>query len=236
MQIKEIESAGLKRKYQVVVPASTIEQEVESELKTAGKNVKIPGFRPGFVPMKILKQRYGASVENDVLRNLIQRTTGQVLNDNKLRPALAPDVSLEQQYTAGKDLTYTIAVETFPEVPDVKFEDIKLARHTFDIDDKEIDDALARMAERSPKLVTAKDGAKAALGNVVDIDFKGMMDGVAFDGGTAEHFQLELGSKQFIDGFEDQLVGVKAGDDKKVNVTFPKDYGSEKLAGQTCSV
>lgn len=231
MQVKEIESAGLKRTYQVIVPASTIADEVEAELKAAGKHVKIPGFRPGFVPMKILQQRFGKSVENDVLKNVIQRTTGQVLNDKKLRPALSPDVKVDT-YAEGKDLAYTVSVETFPEVPDIKFEDIKLARNTFDIAESDIDEACARIAERAPKLAPAKEGAKAALGNVVDIDFKGMIDGEVFAGGSAEHFKLELGSKQFIDTFEEQLVGAKAGDERSVKVTFPADYGSEQLAGK----
>ncbi|MDX2073865.1 MAG: trigger factor [Alphaproteobacteria bacterium] len=231
MQVKEIESAGLKRKYQVVVPASTIQDELETELKNAGKHVKIPGFRPGFVPMKILQQRYGKSMENDVLKNVIQRTTGQVLSDHKLRPALTPDVAVET-YAEGKDLAYTISVETFPEVPEAKFESIRLARNTFEIEEKEVDEACARIAERSPAMVPAAEGTKAELGNVVEIDFKGMIDGVAFDGGTAEKFRLELGSKQFIDNFEEQLVGVKAGDERTVTVTFPSDYGSAHLAGK----
>lgn len=231
MQVKEIESAGLKRKYQVIVPANDIQDELEAELRAAGKQVKIPGFRPGFVPMKILQQRYGKSMENDVLRNVIQRTTGQVLSDKKLRPALAPDVAVES-YSEGKDLSYTISVETFPEVADVKFESLKLKRNTFDISEKDIDEATKRIAERSPSFAAADANTKAELGNVVEIDFKGMIDGVAFPGGTAEKFQLELGSKQFIDTFEEQLVGSKAGDDKLVKVTFPKDYGSESLAGK----
>jgi len=231
MQIKEIESAGLKRKYQITVPASDIQDEMEAELKNAGKHVKIPGFRPGFVPMKILKQRYGASVGNDVLKNVIQRTTGQVITDKKLRPALTPDVAVES-YTEGKDLSYTMSVETFPEVPDLKFDKIKLERNTFEVGDKEIDEALARIADRSPELSPAAADAKAKLGDVVEIDFKGKIDGVAFDGGTAEKFQLELGSKQFIDTFEEQLVGLKAGDEKVVKVSFPKDYGSANLAGK----
>jgi trigger factor len=231
MQIKEIESAGLKRKYQVIVPASDIQDELEAELKNAGKHVKIPGFRPGFVPMKILQQRYGKSVENDVIRNVIQRTSSQLLADKKLRPALTPNVAVET-YADGKDLSYTMSLETFPEVPEVEFEKLKLERSTFEITEKEVDEALGRIAERSPEFAPAKEGAKAETGNVVEIDFKGMIDGVAFDGGTAQNFRLELGSKQFIDTFEEQLVGAKAGEERTVNVTFPKEYHSEALAGK----
>lgn len=234
MQVKEIESAGLKRKYQVIVPANDIQDELESELRAAGKQVKIPGFRPGFVPMKILQQRYGKSMENDVLRNVIQRSTSEVLADKKLRPAASPDVAVET-YAEGKDLSFTIALEVFPEVADIAFDTLKLARNTFDVEEKEIDEACARIAERSPVMIPAAEATKAALGNVVEMDFKGMIDGVAFDGGTAEKFRLELGSKQFIDNFEEQLVGTKAGDDKIVTVTFPKEYPSENLAGKEAS-
>ena len=231
MQITELEANGLKRKYQITVPAATIAEQVEVELKQSGKGIKMPGFRTGFVPMKILKQRYGKSVENDVLQNVIQHTTGQVLMDKKLRPALTPEVAVET-YAEGKDLQYTVSLETFPEVPEVKFEDIKLNRKTFEISEADIDDACKRIAERAPIMKSAASGAKAASGNVVVIDFKGTLGGVAFDGGTAEKFRLELGSKQFIDGFEDQLIGAKVGDDKTVKVKFPDNYGSANLAGK----
>lgn len=231
MHVKEIESAGLKRKYHITVPAGTIAEQVEVELKEAGKTLKLPGFRPGFVPMKILQQRFGKSVEADVLKNVIQRSTGAMLNDKKLRPALTPEVAVES-YEQGKDLAYTVSVETFPEVPEVAFDGITLTRQTFEIEAKEIDEALARIAERTPNFVPVKEGAKAANGNVVVIDFKGSIDGVLFDGGTAERFRLELGSGQFIDGFEAQLVGLKAGDEKVVKVSFPADYGSANLAGK----
>lgn len=231
MQIKEVESSGLKRQYHITVPANEIQEEIEAELKTAGKHVKIPGFRPGFVPMKILQQRYGKSVENDVLKNIIQRTTSQVITEKKLRPALTPNVNVES-YVEGKELTFTMALENFPEVPSVTFTDIRLARKTFEVGDSELNEACDRIADRSPAIVPASEDTKAALGNVVDIDFKGMIDNVAFDGGTAEKFRLELGSKQFIDTFEEQLVGTKAGDEKAVVVTFPDDYPSENLAGK----
>jgi len=231
MQIKEIESAGLKRKYQVTVPASDIADEMEAELKNAGKHVKIPGFRPGFVPLKILKQRFGGSVENDVLKNVIQRTTGQVITDKKLRPALTPNVNVDS-YAEGKDLSFTMAVETFPEVPDIDLAKLSLERSTFEVSEKDIDEALARIADRSPEFAPAEEGTKAKLGDTLEFDFKGMIDGVAFDGGTAEDFRLELGSKQFIGDFEEQLVGLKAGDEKLVKVSFPKDYHAANLAGK----
>ncbi len=234
MNITELEANGLKRKYQVVVPAADIQEELEAELRAAGKHVKIPGFRPGFVPLKILQQRYGKSVESDVLKNVIQRTTNQVLNDKKLRPALTPQVNVES-YQEGKELTFSMSMEIFPEVQEVAFEKITLPRNTFEVAESDIDEACARIAERSPSFAPAADGTEAALGNVLEIDFVGTIDGVAFDGGTAEKFRLELGSKQFIDTFEEQLVGIKAGESRDVVVTFPEQYHSASLAGKEAS-
>lgn len=231
MQVKEVEKAGLKRKYQVTVPASAIADQVAVELKEAGKSVKIPGFRPGFVPMKILQQRFGSSVEADVLKTVIQRATGDMISDKKLRPALQPEISVES-YEKGKDLSFAVSMETFPDVPDIAFDKIKLTRKTYEIDEKEIDDALARIADRSPNFKPAKDGAKSETGNMLVFDFTGSIDGVEFAGGSAKDFRLELGSGQFIDNFEDQLTGLKIGDEKTVKVTFPKDYGSADLAGK----
>ncbi|MDX2112681.1 MAG: trigger factor [Alphaproteobacteria bacterium] len=234
MQINELESQGLKTKFKLVVPASVINQQTETELKAAGEKVKIPGFRPGYIPMKVLQQRYGKAVQGDVLKSVINQTTVEVLREKNIRPALAPQINIDT-YQDGGDLTFTMEVERFPEMPEIKFTDITLERLTYEISDQEIDEAAKRIAERSPELKDAKEGAKAAKGDVLSIDFKGMMDGVAFDGGTAEGFKLELGSKQFIDGFEDQLIGSKVGDDKIVTVTFPEAYPAENLAGKEAS-
>lgn len=234
MQVKELESKGLKKSFKITVDAAQINEQFEKELKAAGERVKIPGFRPGFIPLKILQQRYGKSVQADVLKQVINQSTNDVIIHKQLRPALTPQINIDG-YEEGGELTYTMSMESFPEVPEVDFSKITLDRNTFDIEESEIDEALDRLAERSPKLNKLKSGTKAANGNVVNIDFKGMINGVAFDGGTAEDFRLELGSKQFIEGFEDQLIGTKEGDDVIVKVTFPKDYPAENLAGKEAS-
>ncbi|MFW0776589.1 MAG: trigger factor [Rickettsiales bacterium] len=231
MQVTELEANGLKKKFKVVVDAEQINSQTELELKAAGERVKIPGFRPGYIPMKVLKQRYGKSVQADVLKQVINRSTADAITEQKLRPALTPQIQIES-YDDGGDLTFTMELETFPEVPEIEFDKLTIERNTFEIEQKEIDEAVQRLAERSPTFEEKDAGAKAELGDAVKIDFKGMLDGEAFEGGTAKEFQLELGSGQFIPGFEDQLVGAKAGDDKEVNVTFPKEYHSEKLAGK----
>ena len=231
MQVTELENKGLKKKYKVVVDAKAIIDQTESELKAAGERVKIPGFRPGYIPMKVLRQRYGKAVQADVLKQVINRSTTDTIRQKQLRPALTPQIVVEN-YNEGSDLTFTMEMETFPEVPEIVFDKITLERHSYDIAESEIDDAIKRIAERSPELKEMKVGAKAANGNVVAIDFTGMLDGEVFEGGSAKDFRLELGSGQFIPGFEDQLIGAKAGDDMTVKVTFPKDYPSANLAGK----
>jgi trigger factor len=231
MQVTELENTKLKRSLKIVVDAKRINDQLESELKSVGERVRMPGFRPGNIPMKVLKARYGKTVQADVLKEIISQSSNQAMVERKIRPAIRPDVQIED-YSEGGDLAYTLICEVFPEVPEMKFDNITLDRTTFDIVDSDIDEAAARLAKFSPTTERAKPGSKAKMGQVVQIDFKGMIDGKAFDGGTAEDFRLELGSKQFIDTFEEQLVGAKEGDDIIVTVTFPKEYGAQNLAGK----
>lgn len=231
MQIKETAKKGLKREYTVVVPAKDIEAQTEAKLQEVGKTAKIAGFRPGHIPVSLLRQRYGKSVMGEVLEKSVHEATHKVIDEKKLRPALQPDVKITG-FDEGKDLEFTMTVELFPEVPELDLKKIELEKPTYDIDAKEVDEAVTRLAERNKTRKPKADSAKAAKGDVVRIDFKGLKDGVAFDGGTAQDFSLELGSGQFIPGFEDQLIGAKKGDDVKVEVTFPKEYHAKDLAGQ----
>lgn len=229
MQVKELSAEGLKSSYQVTIPASEINAQVEIELKAAGEKVKMPGFRPGFIPMKVLQQRYGKQVRDDVLRRLVNDATTKVIRDNKLRPALSPDLKVDEYKEEG-DLHFTLTVESLPPVPDIDFSKISVERLAFDVDEAQIDEAAGKFSKRFPSL-SPKSG-KAEKGDVVVIDFKGMIDDVAFEGGTAEGYRLELGSGQFIEGFEEQLIGAAAGDARKVKVRFPDDYHQKQLAGR----
>lgn len=231
MQVTELESKGLKKSFKIIVGADAIKTKKESELKEVGKTAKIAGFRPGQVPLKILEQRYGKAVQADVIKQVINGSVNDLVVKNKFRPTLTPQVSVEQ-YKEGGELSFNVALELFPEIPELAFDDLKLERRTFEISQNDIDEASKRIAERSPQFVDLPKTTKAENGNIVKIDFKGTLDGVAFDGGTAEDFELELGSKQFIDGFEDQLIGAKAGDKRTVKVTFPAKYPSPQLAGK----
>lgn len=231
MQIKETENEGLKRAYSVLIKAADLEKQIEAELREVGKKVKMPGFRPGKIPSQVLKQRYGKSVMGDVLQRAADDATRTILKEKKISPALAPDVAITA-YEEGGDLSLSVTLELMPEVPEVKLDGIRIERPTFEIDDEEMNRALEVMAQRQRNLTEKPKSAKAEKGDVVQIDFKGFIGEEAFEGGEAKGYHLELGSGQFIPGFEEQLIGTKAGDALDVSVPFPKDYHKQELAGK----
>lgn len=227
--IKETENKGLKRAYQVVVSAEEIEADVDAELQKVGRKVKIAGFRPGKVPANVLKQRYGKSVLGDVIDHLVQHAVHDVMEKNQVAPALKPNVEIKD-FKEGGDLTIAMSFEIMPSAPEIDFSKISVEKPVYQIGDEEIEESLSRIAESNRDLKDKKGAAKKS--DVVKIDFKGYIDDVAFEGGEAQGFNLELGSGSFIEGFEDQLIGAKAGDEKDVNVTFPKTYHKEDLQGK----
>src|SRR6185295_14025077 len=149
MQIRETGSQGLKKTYDVLIDAADIARATDDELKNLGQRVKIPGFRPGFVPLKVLQQRYGKNVQADVLKNVVQEAARKTIEDNKLKIALTPDVKVHD-YSEGGNLTFTLTVETMPEIPEVNFRKITLEREVFDLGEDEVDRAMERLAERNP--------------------------------------------------------------------------------------
>ena len=231
MKIKEIENKGLKRAYEVVVPAADLEKEIEVELRNVGKKVKMPGFRPGKVPTQVLKQRYGKSVMGEVLQRAADGAAKKVVTDKKETPALQPKVEITA-YDEGEDLALSISYEVMPDMPSIDFSKITIERPTFDISESEIEQSLEMLAERNRTMKDKAKTAKAEAGDIAVIDFKGFIGDEAFAGGEAEGYSLELGSGQFIPGFEDQVMGKKAGDAFDVKVPFPKDYHKEDLAGK----
>jgi trigger factor len=228
MQITPTEQSGLTHRFSVVVPASDVEAQLEAELQSIGKKVKMPGFRAGKIPLPVLKKRYGQEVMGDVLQSTVNKATREVVESKNLRPALQPDVKITQ-FEEGGDLSLEIAFEVMPVVPEVDYAAVSVDELTFELPEKDVADGLARLA-KSRQHPHTKDGA-AVLGDVVKIDFLGKKDGVPFSGGEAKGFSLELGSGQFIPGFEEQLVGAKAGDKRLVTVKFPEAYHSADLAG-----
>ncbi|MCR6631749.1 MAG: trigger factor [Magnetospirillum sp.] len=228
MQVTEINADGLKREFKVVIPAGQLEERTENRLAEIAREVRLPGFRPGKVPMKIVRQKYGASILGEVLEAAVNEGTGSAIQDKGLKPALQPKVEITS-YAEGKDLEFTVALEVLPEITAMDFATISLEREKAGAPEDEVADTLSRIAERHESTEPAERAA--AAGDVVVIDFVGKKDGVAFPGGTAQGYSLKLGSNTFIPGFEDQLIGKKAGEAAVVDVTFPEAYGNEELAG-----
>jgi trigger factor len=237
MQVTETLSQGLKREFKVVLPATELEQRLTSELSTLKDRVRINGFRPGKVPVAHLRRVYGRSVMADVVQNAVNEANRKIVEDNSLKLAHEPQVQfpesqdeVEKALDAKADLAFTVALEVLPtfEVADVS--DVAVRRPVAAVSDTEINEALERMARQNVAF-GPKDGA-AAAGDRVTVDFVGRIDGAEFEGGKAEDIRVEIGSNSFIPGFEDQLVGVKAGDTKLVRVTFPANYLAEHLAGK----
>lgn len=229
LKFKETVNQGLKRSFEVVVSAQKIDEHVKTELQKVGQKVKIPGFRPGKVPFDVLQKRYGQSVMGEVIERAINDATRDLMKENELVPALRPDVNVTK-FDEGKDLEFSVSLEVMPKAPEVDFASIKLEKLVIDVSDDEINSSLERIAANNAD--KKEKSGKAAKGDVVNIDFKGFIGDEAFAGGEGNGFDLELGSNQFIPGFEEQLIGAKAGDDVTVNVPFPKDYHSTELAGK----
>jgi trigger factor len=232
MQITPTTSEGLKHEFKVTVGADDIRQRIDTRLREIGRQVKLPGFRPGKVPMPVLRQRYGSSVMGEVLERAVNDGSNAALKEHKLRPALQPKVEIVA-FNEGTDLEYKLAVEVLPEVVPMNFGELKLERLRPDVPDEEVDKALERIAKQQRK--NEPVDRPAASGDVAVIDFAGSIDGQEFPGGSAKGHRLEIGTGQFIPGFEDQLVGAKAGEPHTVTVTFPADYGARDLAGKTAS-
>ncbi len=233
MQVKELKSDGLSHEMEVTVSANDIDKRVDVRLKEVGQTIRMPGFRPGKVPLNILKKRYGKAIMGEILEAAVNETSAKILKDKKLRPAMQPKIEVKS-FDDGKDLTYTMAVETLPEFKVMDFKKIKLEKLTAKPDDKAVTEALERLAENAQTTaeVATKRGAKE--GDTVVIDFFGRTadDNVEHDGMQAQGHSLKLGSGQFIPGFEDQLIGKKKGDKVEVKVSFPGDYGAADLAGR----
>ncbi len=231
MQVTETLSEGLRREMSVVVDAKDLDDKLTSKLTELAQQIRMPGFRPGKVPVPLLRKTYGQRVMGEVLEETVSESTSKVLEDKELRPAMQPKIEITK-FEDGSDLEYTIAVELMPTIEPIDFSGIKLERLVAEVADDVVDDRLKMLAEQMKSFSDAAADQAAAEGDAVVIDFKGTIDGEAFEGGGASDFQLELGSGSFIPGFEDQLVGLKAGESKTVAVTFPEEYGSADLAGK----
>jgi trigger factor len=237
MQVTETLSDGLKRAYTVVVPAADIESRRSARLAELGKTLRVPGFRPGKVPPSIIKQRYGGAISSEILQESVDAATRQVLTDRGLRAALQPKVDLVGGETAvqGGDLEFKVEVELMPEVPMPDFGAIELTRLKAEPSPETIDKALAEIAKRQRTLEDVTEDRPAEKGEVLTVDFVGKTDGTAFPGGTATDMDVEVAGTGFIPGFTEQLEGLKPGEARTIEVTFPAEYGAKELAGKAAT-
>ena len=240
MQVTETSAAGLKREYRVVVPAADLEARVKERLDDLKGRVQMRGFRPGKVPVNHLKRIYGKSAMAEVIEAAVREANQKIVSDNGLKLATEPKVVLPQEEGAvegiieGKaDLAYTVEVEVVPPIELTDFKTMKLERLTAEVTDAEIDQALNAIAEQNrPFIAKTEAGQK---GDRVTISFQGTMDGQPFEGGSAEDVPMLLGSGRFIPGFEDNLIGLKAGESRTFDVKFPDDYAATTLAGKNAT-
>ena len=237
MQVTETLSEGLKRELKVVVPAKDMESQMNEKLADAKDKVRINGFRPGKVPISHLKKVYGRSIMAELVNETIQNKPNEILSDRGEKAATTPEISMtedekeaEEILAGNADFEFTMAYEVIPDFEVADISKIKITREVVDVPDEEVEEQVTRVAENARTFETKK--GKAADGDKVTLDYLGKLDGEPFDGGADEDAELVIGSNRFIPGFEEQLVGLKAGDEKVITVTFPEAYQAAHLAGK----
>jgi trigger factor len=246
MQVEQTLGDGLRREFRVVLPAAELDAKVDQRLAELKDRVQIRGFRPGKVPVAHLKKVYGRSVMAETIDAVVQETNAGIVDEHVVkkgeRVAMQPKVTLPsendevQALIEGKaDLTYTLALEVLPKIEIADMRTIKLEKPVAPVSDGEIDEALDRLVQQNRPFAPKPDGAKAESGDRVTISFTGSIDGKPFEGGQADDINVDIGSNTFIPGFEDQLIGIAAGERREVNATFPTNYMSAELAGKTAS-
>ena len=234
MHITEIHAEGLARQLEVVVPAADIEEALQKRLSKMAASVKIPGFRPGKVPLSLLKKRYAPSVMGEILENAVHVHSRRALDERELRPVGKPDVEIAD-YQEGRDLSFTISLELFPEIPEFDLRSLRLTRYAVAVDDDRLDKALADIARRHERFRPLSKPRKAKKGDLVIFDFVGSIDGKPFEGGSGQDERVILGSGRYIKGYEEQMIGCQAGKKATIDVVFPADYRDSKLADQRAS-
>lgn len=232
MQTVETLNEGLKRAYTLTITAKDIAARVEQEVTRLAPTVRMPGFRPGKVPANLVKKMHGEALQGDALNASVQEAVQSLIGKEKLRPAMSPSVELGEGYEHGKDAEVKVALEVLPEIATPSLDGLKLERLTVEASAEAIDEAVLRIAQQQKNFKDAPKGHKAATGDLVVMDFVGKVDGTPFDGGTGEGMSVEIGTGRLIPGFEDQLIGVKANDEKTITVTFPADYNVDYLKGK----
>ncbi len=229
MQVSVESTGGLKRRMKVQVPAERIDQEVDSRLRSLGRKAKLPGFRPGKVPTKVLRKQYGDQVRAEVIEEVVRSTYGEALNQESLRPAGGPEIS-DLKDEAGKELEYAATFEVYPEIELKGIDGEKIEKPEVEITEDDLDAMIENLRKQHGEWKAVERAA--AEGDQVNIDFTGKVDGEAFEGGSAEGVDVELGGGRLLADFEKGLKGVKAGDELDIKLKFPKDYGNDQIAGK----
>jgi len=242
MQVTETLSDGLKRAFTVVVPAGDIESRRTARLADLGKTLRLPGFRPGKVPMTIVRQRYGTAVTAEVVEEQVNAATQKVLTDRGLRPAMQPKVEVISLDTDGqgvKDLEFKVEMELLPEIAMPDFSAIQLTRRKAEVQGETVDKALGELATRNRELVDLTpeelETRNAATGDMLTVDYLGRIDNEAFSGGTGTDMDVEIGGAGFIPGFSEGMIGMKSGETRMIDVSFPEEYGAKELAGKAAT-
>jgi trigger factor len=231
MQVTELTAEGLKREYKVVVPASEIEARITERLEELKQKIRMPGFRPGKVPTSLLRKQYGKSVMGEVLEQAVNQGSQQAISDHELRPALRPKIEVTA-FDEGADLEFTMALEVLPQVPAVDLRAISLTRPVAEVSEETVTRALENFVQRFQEYEPPAEPRPAQSGDQLLIDFLGTIEGEAFEGGKGEDLELVLGSGRMLPGFEDQLIGARAGEEAAVDLTFPAEFPNPALAGK----
>ncbi len=239
MQVTETLAEGLKHEFQISVPASDLDAKADARLIDLKDKVRLNGFRPGKVPVSHLKKVYGRSVMAETIDQTIRDTNSQIFTARGFRLATEPKITMpteqkavEDILTGKSDLTYTVSIEVVPPIRLADFKSFTVEKPVAEVTDADVDEAIKRIAEQNRAFAAKGEGAKAEMEDRVTISFKGTINGTPFEGGAGEGIQVTIGSNAFISGFEEQLLGIAAGETRTLKVSFPKNYASEKLAGQ----
>src|SRR5438046_308392 len=239
MQVTETLAEGLKHEFQISVPASDLDAKADARIVDLKDKVRLNGFRPGKVPVSHLKKVYGRSVMAETIDQTVRDTNSQIFTERGFRLATEPKVTMpteqkavEDILTGKSDLSYAVSIELVPPNQLADFKGFTVEKPVAEVTDADVDEAIKRIADQNRAFAAKGEGAKAENGDRVTISFKGTIDGTPFDGGTGEGIQVTIGAGQFIPGFEEQLLGIGAGETRTLKVSFPKNYASEKLAGQ----
>ena len=239
MQVTETTTNGLKREFRVVVPAADLEAKLNERIGELKDRVRLNGFRPGTVPINHLKRVYGRAVMAEAIEEAVREANAQIVSERGFRLAMEPKVTLPEEkgdidkvIAGDSDLAYTVAVEVIPTIELADFKNIKIERLIADVTDEEVTDAIKAIADQNKPYVPKSEGSKAEKGDRLTISFTGTIDGQPFEGGAAEDIVVLLGSETFIPGFEEQLIGMSAGESRTVNAGFPQNYAVDTLAGK----